>query len=89
MDDGFLMSENHGNELEMLKQVCTNLGAPEDRVETMALQLLKRAGQLAKERETNREDELRYLLELIVAGREGKSVGRLIRRAGEDRLQCS
>lgn len=73
------MSEDHGNELEMLKQVCANLGAPKAQAETMAFQLLKRAGQLAKERGSDREDELRYLLELMVAGREGKSVEHLIR----------
>lgn len=73
------MSEDRGNELEMLKQVCANLGAPEAQAETMAFQLLKRAGQLAKERGSDREDELRYLLELIVAGREGKSVEHIIR----------
>ena len=44
------------------------VGAPDSQAETMAFQLLKRAGQLAKERGTGREDELRYLLELIVAG---------------------
>ena len=72
------------SELEMLKQVCANLGAPEDQVEAMASQLLKRADQLAEERGTNREDELRYLLELVVAGREGKSIEHLIRPTGED-----
>ena len=83
------MSEDHENELEMLKQVCANLGAPEGQAETMASQLLKRADQLAKERGSGREEELRYLLELIVAGREGKSFERMIRPAGEDRLQRS
>ena len=43
------MNEDHENELEMLKQVCANLGAPEGQAETMASQLLKRADQLAKE----------------------------------------
>jgi hypothetical protein len=83
------MRGDNGNELEMLKRVCANLGAPEGQAETMASQLLKRAGQLAEERGSGREDELRYLLELIVAGREGKSVEHMIRPAGEDRLQSS
>ena len=68
----------------MLKRVCANLGAPETRAEAMAAQLLKRASQLAEERGSNREDELRYLLELVVAGREGKSIEHLIRPIGED-----
>ena len=83
------MNEDREKELEMLKQVCANLGAPEGQAETMASQLLKRADQLAKERGSGREDELRYLLELTVAGWEGKSLERMIRRAGEDRLERS
>lgn len=60
-------------EVEMLTQVCVKLGAPEDQARTMAAQLLKRADQLAGERGTGREVELRRLLELVLAGREGRS----------------
>jgi len=73
------MSADGTKELEMLKRMCANLGAPEDQAEVMASQLLKRAGQLAKERGSSREDELGYLLDLIVAGLEGRPVEHLIR----------
>jgi hypothetical protein len=73
------------SELDRLTQVCANLGASGDQAVTMASQLLKRADQLAIERGSNREDELRYLLELVVAGREGKSIEHLIKPIGEDR----
>lgn len=58
-------------EVEMLTKVCVKLGAPEEQARTMAGQLLKRADQLAEERGTGREEELRRLLELVIAGREG------------------
>ena len=87
--EGFGMSEEDKSELEMLKRVCATLGAPEGQAERMAAQLLIRAGQLAKERGSNREEELRYLLELVVAGREGKSIEHLIRPVGKDRGHCS
>ena len=58
-------------EVEMLTNVCVKLGAPEAQARTMAGQLLKRADQLAEERGTGREAELRRLLELVIAGREG------------------
>ena len=78
------MGEEDRGELEMLKRVCTNLGAPEGQAKTMASQLLKRAGQLATERGSSREDELNYLLELVIAGREGKPVEDRMRSATED-----
>lgn len=58
-------------EVEMLTKVCVKLGAPEEQARTMAGQLLKRADQLAEERGTGREEELRRLLELVIAGRKG------------------
>jgi pyrroline-5-carboxylate reductase len=58
-------------ELEQLTQVCLRLGAPAAQAQTMAAQLLKRAGQLAAERGTTREAELARLLDLVVQGRSG------------------
>ena len=57
----------------MLTEVCVKLGAERTQASTMAKQLLKRADQLAEERGTAREDALRQLLELVVAGREGRA----------------
>ena len=59
------------NELDQLTQVCTRLGAPPAQAQTMAAQLLKRAGQLSAERGTTREAELARLLEIVVQGRAG------------------
>ncbi|MEZ5277760.1 MAG: hypothetical protein R3F07_15370 [Opitutaceae bacterium] len=67
------------SEVAMLARLCSQWGAGETQSVVMARQLLKRAGQLAAERGTAREEELRYLLELVVAGRTGGSV--------EDRLR--
>lgn len=59
------------NELEQLTLVCTRLGAAPVQAQTMAAQLLKRAGQLATERGTTREAELARLLDLVMKGRAG------------------
>ena len=58
-------------ELEQLSEVCVRLGAPAAQAQTMAAQLLKRAGQLAAERGTTRETELARLVQLVVQGRSG------------------
>ena len=60
------------NEHEQLAQLCERLGASRPQAETMAAQLLKRAGQLAAERGTTREAELAKLLEIVVKGRAGE-----------------
>lgn len=59
-------------EEEQLAQLCRQLGAGADQATTMARQLLKRADQLAAERGTAREAELRRLLELMTKGHAGE-----------------
>jgi hypothetical protein len=59
-------------ELEQLAQLCERLGAPRAQAATMAAQLSKRAGQLAQERGTSREEALRGLLEVVIKGRAGE-----------------
>ena len=59
-------------EEEQLAQVCQRLGATPEQALIMARQLLKRAEQLAGERGSNREAELRRLLELVIKGRAGE-----------------
>jgi hypothetical protein len=44
------------------------MGCPQDRVEAMAAQLIKRAHQLAEERAWTRGDALAYLLRLMAGG---------------------
>jgi pyrroline-5-carboxylate reductase len=60
------------SELEQLTLLCERLGAPKAQAETMAAQLLKRAGQLAAERGGTPEAELKRLLDLMIQGRAGK-----------------
>jgi hypothetical protein len=59
-------------ELEQLTQLCQRLGAPPAQAATMAAQLLKRAEQIATERNISREDALRGLIEVVVKGRAGE-----------------
>lgn len=59
-------------ELEQLTALCGQLGAPSAQAQTMAAQLLKRAGQLAEARGVTREAALRGLLEVVVKGRAGE-----------------
>jgi hypothetical protein len=58
-------------ELEQLTVLCRRLGAPEGQAETMARQLIKRAGQLAVERGQSREQAMAYLLSLVTQGSAG------------------
>ena len=59
-------------ELEQLTQLCERLGASREQAVTMALQLMKRADQLATERGVSREVALHGLLEVVVKGRAGE-----------------
>ncbi|PTX98437.1 hypothetical protein [Opitutus sp. ER46] len=57
---------------KQLTQLCVRLGAPPAQAATMAAQLLKRARQLAAERGSTPETELKRLLELVTRGRAGE-----------------
>jgi hypothetical protein len=60
------------SELDQLTKLCESLGAPTPQARTMALQLLKRAEQLAIERAIPRQDAMAHLLNLVVKGRAGE-----------------
>jgi len=60
------------NELEQLTALCAKLGAEAGPAATMAAQLQKRASQFAAERGVTREEAMRYLLEVMVKGRQGE-----------------
>lgn len=60
------------SELEQLTEACVRLGSRRAQAETMAAQLLKRAGQLATARGWSREAALAHLLKLVVQGRAGE-----------------
>lgn len=59
-------------ELEQLTRLCERLGASRGQAAIMAAQLLKRAEQLAAERNVPREEALRGLIEVVVKGRAGE-----------------
>ncbi len=61
------------SELEQLTELCAKLGAERSAAATMAAQLQKRATQFAHERGVTREEAMRYLLEVLVKGRQGES----------------
>ena len=60
------------DEVSKLAEFCQRLGAPPQQAETMARQLLKRADQLAVERNQSREACLDYLLRLVMKGSSGE-----------------
>lgn len=60
------------NEHGQLTELCVRLGATRLQAEVMAGQLLKRAQQLAAERGTTKESELKRLLDLVTKGRSGE-----------------
>ncbi|MFI5357943.1 MAG: galactokinase [Opitutales bacterium] len=61
------------NELEQLTALCRRMGAEAGPAGVMAAQLQKRATQLAAERNVSREQAMRYLLEVLVSGRQGET----------------
>ncbi len=63
------MSES---EVEQLTALCVRLGASPTQASAMALQLLKRAEQLALERGLDRTVALGQLIDLVIRGRKGE-----------------
>lgn len=59
------------SEVEKITVICERLGAPPEQAATMAKQLIKRADQLAAERNIPREQALAQLLQILVEGRQG------------------
>lgn len=59
------------SEQEKIAELCVRLGASSAQATTMAGQLLKRADQLAQERNLTREAALAHLIQLMVQGRQG------------------
>ena len=58
-------------ETKMLTQVFVNLGSTDAQALVMAKQMLKRADQLANEKNWERSDALDHLMKVLMAGREG------------------
>jgi hypothetical protein len=60
------------SDIVSLQELCRRLGASPEQAETMARQLLKRAEQLALERNMTQEKALEHLLRVLVHGRQGE-----------------
>jgi len=52
-------------------ELCKKLGAAPGPAATMARQLVKRADQIARERDIPREEAMAQLLQILVQGRQG------------------
>lgn len=63
------------SELEQLTALCAKLGATPTQAAVMAAQMLKRAEQLARERNIDRTDALAHLINVVVSGRAGELPG--------------
>ncbi len=61
------------SEREQLTELCVRLGSPPAQADAMAAQLLKRADQLAAERGIARTEAMKYLVELVLRGRNGEA----------------
>ncbi|MGB0355544.1 MAG: hypothetical protein ACPGII_05745 [Opitutales bacterium] len=59
------------NETEQIAGIFRNLGADQDQAITMARQLIKRAEQLAEEKNSTKVSELQALLETAICGAQG------------------
>ena len=59
------------NETDQIAGIFRNLGADQDQAITMARQLIKRAEQLAEEKNSTKVSELQALLETAICGAQG------------------
>ena len=60
-------------EIMDVSRIFQNLGAPEEQAMIMARQLIKRADQIAEEKNTSKIVELRKLLEIATLGAQGQT----------------
>ena len=58
-------------EIEQIAGIFRNLGADREKASTMARQLIKRAEQMAREKNSTKVNELQALLETAIYGAQG------------------
>ena len=66
-----LMTEFSNNEVAEIACIFVNLGAPEKQAEVMASQLIKRAKQIAQERDISKVEATERLLKQVLEARQG------------------
>ena len=65
------MTEFSNNEVAEIACIFVNLGAPEKQAEVMASQLIKRAKQIAQERDISKVEATERLLKQVLEARQG------------------
>jgi hypothetical protein len=60
------------SDFEQLHELCRRLGASPEQADTMARQLIKRADQLAAERNITPVAAMEHLLKVLIHGRNGE-----------------
>jgi hypothetical protein len=65
------MMEAEPDQLTLIKSLFLQMGAPEVQAEVMASQLLKRAGQIASERDISIIEAVEILLKQVVEAQQG------------------
>ncbi|MGZ0706905.1 hypothetical protein ACWPKO_01040 [Coraliomargarita sp. W4R53] len=65
------MTDLSHDQLPQVTQIFINLGAPESQAQVMAAQLLKRAEQIAEERQISRVEATETLLKQVIEARQG------------------
>tara|TARA_B110000285_G_scaffold187355_1_gene213086 strand:+ start:1089 stop:1289 length:201 start_codon:yes stop_codon:yes gene_type:complete len=65
------MMEAEPDQLTLIKSLFLQMGAPEEQAEVMASQLLKRAGQIALDREILIIEAVEILLKQVVEAQQG------------------
>ena len=66
------MSDLDPQELDGITQLFVNLGAQSDQAKVMAAQLLKRAVQIAEERQISKVEATETLLKQVIQARNGE-----------------
>lgn len=59
------------NQLELIKSLFLKMGASDDQAQTMASQLLKRAGQIASDRDISIVEAVEILLKQVIEAQQG------------------
>ena len=65
------MTDSSKNEAEEIACIFVTLGAPEKQAEVMASQLIKRAAQIAQERDISKVEATERLLRQVLEARQG------------------
>ena len=66
------MMETEQDQLNLIRSLFLKMGASEEQAKTMASQLLKRAGQIASDRDISIVEAVGFLLKQVVEAQQGR-----------------